>query len=170
MKKMKQNLTILIASFLLVGCGGSKTLERPSESVDESRQLAFWITQRVTLEDFKGCTYLPGWFGAYEYLDSRYQEVDGKAPEVHVTYVISGYPDCADDLAVTQIDITDPNIVVYGLTMNSSEEEITNTMSELGFSKTKDQTRWGKNNCYFEFSKKSIFIVAPSTNNSGIVY
>ncbi len=170
MKRIRQGLTMLISSFVLFGCGGSKFLERPSESVEESRQLAFWITQRVTGEDFKDCTYLPGWFGASGYLDSRYQAVDGEAPEVHVTYVISGYPDCADDLAVTQIDITDPNIVVYGLTMNSSEEEITSTMCELGFSKTDDQTRWKKNNCYFKFSEKSIFIVAPSTNNSGIVY
>ena len=81
MKKIAFTLFSLLA-FTLPSCGGngnSKYLDRP-----EDTNLEFWITQKVEWKDFeeKGCTFLPGWFGADEYLDSRYQAVeeDGGMP------------------------------------------------------------------------------------------
>ena len=44
-------------------------LKKPADT-----NLDFWITERAERQEFeeKGCTLLPGWFGAAEYLDHRY--------------------------------------------------------------------------------------------------
>ena len=44
-------------------------LKKPADT-----NLDFWITERAEHQEFeeKGCTLLPGWFGAAEYLDHRY--------------------------------------------------------------------------------------------------
>lgn len=125
----------------------------------------------------KGCTYLPGYFLASLYLDSRYEAItkDGEsstqiAPDIHVTYLISSYPDYSDGgLYVTNIEITDPTIHVYGLTITSSDEEITNTMESLGFLE-ETENRWNKNNCVFSFHDSGIIIGAAVTNKNGIVF
>ena len=124
-------------ALLFNACSSSKKdsdiyLNRPKDT-----NLEFWITQRVTFNDLedKGCTYLPGWMGADEYLDSRYEaDTSGEmavAPEIHVTYLVSGYPDTIDDRAITHIEITDPTITVYGLTINSTDNEITNRVASI---------------------------------------
>jgi hypothetical protein len=166
---------ISIIPLLLSGCSLNKFLKRPDDT-----NLEFWITESWSSEDFtnKGCTYLPGWFGAEEYLDSRYEpiktiEENGYerllVPEVHVTYLRAGYPDARDGWRITHIEITDPTIIVYGLSMNSSKEEIKNRMKELKF-KENEYGGYYKNNCTFSFSDEYIVINAPSTNNSHIVY
>ena len=166
---------ISIIPLLLSGCSLNKFLKRPDDT-----NLEFWITESCSSEDFrnKGCTYLPGWFGAEEYLDSRYEpiktiEENGyerlSVPEVHVTYLRAGYPDARDGWRITHIEITDPTIIVYGLSMNSSKEEIKNRMKELKF-KENEYGGYYKNNCTFSFSDEYIVINATSTNNSHIVY
>jgi len=173
---MKKSLiTLIIIPILLSGCATDKYLQRPKDT-----NLLFWITQRCSGEDFKqaGCSFIPGWFGAEEYLDYRYEllEVGDKysethhytIPPKHVTYVISGYPDALDGYAVTSIEITDPEITVYGLTMNSTNQEIENKMKQLQFVKKNDA--YFKNNCTFNFSSDFISIKAPSTNKHHIIY
>lgn len=148
-------------------------MERP-----EDTNLEFWITERVSdqMMEERGCTFLPGWFGASEWLDSRYEAATSEsmavAPEVSVTYLITGYPDLMDGSAITRIKISDPCINVYGLSMLSSEEEIINRMASIG---TLVDTYEGVytyrvGRCHFSFSKTGIGINAPTTNNSGIVY
>ena len=162
-----------------VSCGTNKSgnddiyLDRP-----EDTNLEFWITQKVEDQDFidKGCTYLPGWFGASEYLDSRYTaiEIDGQKtkPEIYVSYLMTGYPDTLDESTVTKIEITDPNINVYGLTMNSSEEDIRNRLTDTAKSITNEDGYVVVviKKCTFAFSSTNISISIPVTNNSGIVY
>ena len=173
MKKIALTLFSLLA-FTLPSCGGngnSKYLDRP-----EDTNLEFWITQKVSSEDLKanGCTYLPGWEGANEYLDSRYQPVKGEgnmstAPDVAVTYLLTGYPDILDDQTVTTIQITDPEIVVYGLTMSSTNQEIEKRMNQLNASK-------GNEGCYtlkkaaFYFSSNRITISVPVTNKRHVEF
>ena len=107
-------------------------LKKPADT-----NLDFWITERAERQEFeeKGCALLPGWFGAAKYLDHRYvAEESGDmavAPAVHVTYLLSGYPDAKDEWAVTRIHITDPEITVYGLTMNSTNTEIEDRMADI---------------------------------------
>lgn len=176
--------SIYIVSFLaalsLLSCNkasDSLYLKKPKDT-----NLEFWITERVTsidLED-KGCTYLPGWMGAEEYLDSRYtadtSESMAKAPEVHVTYLLTGYPDTLDDPAITHIEITDPLITVYGLTMESKDNQITSRLHDLADSfsyiTTTEECYLSVKiqNCSFSFMSTKIVIDVPVTNNSGIVY
>ena len=168
---------------LLLGACSSVTqnsdiyLDRP-----EDTNLEFWITQRVTFEDFeeKGCTYLPGWFGADEYLDSRYiADTSGDmavAPEIHVKYLVTGYPDTLDDRAITRIEITDPSITVYGLTISSTDNEIKNRIDNLtnsfSYVMAADECylNFTINNCSFSFMSKKIIINVPVTNNTGVIY
>lgn len=163
---------LICSLFSLSSCNESKFLDKPDET-----NLEFWITEEVKKDDFVKCTFLPGLFGGNIYLDSRYKAIisdDGSsmavAPEVHVIYTITAYPDYADGgTYVTGIDITDPKINVYGLTMTSSQENISKTMSNFGFT-SGENNRWSKNNCVFTFKKSEIIIVAKVTNDKGIIF
>ena len=182
MKKIKYIIGATIFVLLLVACSSNKKdsdiyLDRP-----EDTNLEFWITQKVSFEDLdnKGCTYLPGWMGAGEYLDSRYvADTSGEmavAPDIHVTYLVTGYPDLLDDNAITHIDITDPSITVYGLTINSTDNDIINRITGMtdsfSYVTTADECylKFTINNCSFSFMSNKIIIDVPVTNNSGIVY
>lgn len=126
----------------------------------------------------KNMTYLPTWFGAKEYLGSNYEgtRLDNggyDVPKEHVTYLFSGYPDAKDDYCCTNINITDPSVIVYGLSMESSFSSVCETMSNLGFYIDGKDTSFilaYKNNVTISFSKNGITLNAKSTNKSGIVY
>lgn len=157
---------------ILIGCSPeSKFLDKPDDT-----NLELWITENVTDTDLLHMTYLPGYFGASEYLDSRYSPIkreDGNdvAPDVHVTYLLTSYPDYSSGGSyVTSIDISDPQIYVYGLSMNSTDSQISNTMSELGFKKRNNYNSWYKNNCFFTFNSFNIHISSAITNNDNIVF
>lgn len=173
---MKKSGLLIGLALLLSACTPSEKviyIDRP-----EDTNLEFWITQRVNSIDLeeKGCTFLPGWFGASEYLDSRYAAIDDgsmlTAPEIHVTYLLTGYPDTLDERAITRIEITDPTITVYGLTLNSTYEEINKRMTGVADSiSTENQNTLFKiRNCSFTFTNERILIQVPVTNKSGIVY
>jgi len=158
MKKFKTLLLVLFSLSYLFGCGSSKYLEMPNDT-----NLEYWITQKVEATDFDNCTFLPGGFGCDKWLDSRYEainEPDGGthfAPDIHVTYIVSAYLDTSSKgNYVTRIEITDPEIYVYGLSMNSTSDVITSTMSNLGFVSNEGE-RWNKNNCTFTFSSTIIY-------------
>ncbi len=174
-------LSFIAITFVLSlnGCSANKVIyiERPDDT-----NLEFWITQRVSIKDLedKGCTYLPGWMGAEEYLDSRYKaDTSGdmaKAPEIHVTYLITGYPDTLDDRAITHIEITDPTITVYGLTLNSTESEIREKMNGVADSfsnmteNDENYLAFNVKNCSFSFMPEKIVISVPVTNKKGVQY
>ena len=160
---MKKRLIILpLLALSLTSCG--KYLSRP-----EDTNLEYWITERVTLEKAleQGCTNIGGMFGGSRFLGSNYQMIEdenGKhKPEIHVIYTITGYPDTTNQKAITEIDITDPNVTVYGLTMDSSKEEIAKRMKELNFKNIEDNS-YMKNNCTFRFNEKGINISAEVSN------
>ena len=98
------------------------------------------------------------------------------APAVHVTYLLSGYPDTKDEWAVTRIHITDPEITVYGLTMNSTNTEIEGRMANMTdkfhYSEVNDVLHISFNvgKCVFDFSSTDIDIAVPPTNKQGIIY
>lgn len=164
--------TFIFSLFSLCSCNESKFLDKPEET-----NLEFWITEKVDNNQFANCTFLPGLFGGDMYLDSRYEALiseDGGsmavAPEIHVVYTVTAYPDYSDNESyITKIDITDPNINVYGFTITSSQDDISKTMNKLGFS-SGDTNCWSKNNCMFSFDKSSIHISAKVSNNKGIVF
>ena len=170
----------LMAALMLTSCGNSDLyLKRPSNT-----NLEFWITQKVKdneLEE-KGCQYFNWRFGPGAFLDSKYSfvEVDGvqELPEAYVIYEALKYPDiCKGSRAITRIDITDPEITVYGLTINSTEKEISDVMLPLAKSISFVMTttdgcypRYSVKNCEFSFAPNKIIIQANTTNSCGIVY
>ena len=179
---MKKLLILPIVSIMLFGCSNSNnnatsksTLKRPNDT-----NLEYWITERVTTEQLEkdGCTFLPGWMGADEYLGSKYQlNEDGTIPDIHVTYLITGFPDLLDDPAITKISITDPEVTVYGLKIGAKDTDVFNRASRIEnatmgyatgieeccpFIKVQD--------CSFVFGTTSIEISVPVTNNQGIIY
>ena len=169
---------------LLLGCGSNSNTKSDPYLLNKPKDtnLEFWITERVTSEDLlkKGCTYLPGWMGAEEYLDSRYTaiEVEGMAaaPIIHVTYLLTGYPDLLDDPAITHIEITDPSITVYGLSIGATENQVTSRLSKLAdsysFVTTLDECylRVTIKDVSFNFMSDKIIIDVPVTNNDNIIY
>ncbi len=172
-----------VASFFavlgsLTGCGDSATrLTRP-----DNTDLAFWITQQTNSEEMeeRGCTYLPGWSGASQYLDPRYKAVEKEgmamAPDVHVTYLLTGYPDVLDDTSVTRIEITDPEIRVYGLTLHSVTDQIRHRMDGVAKSLSFRQINGESaavaliQNCTFIFSSSAITISAPVSNKQSVQF
>ena len=182
MKNIKFSLITSIFALLISGCTVKTQKETTYIDRPEDTNLEFWITQRVNLEDFdnKGCTFLPGWMGADEYLDSRYTADTSSgmatAPDIHVTYLVTGYPDTLDDRAVTNIEITDPNITVYGLTLSSTIEDIRERMTGVADSISsetvgdEEHLTFMIDNCSFVFMDTKITISVPVTNNSGVIY
>lgn len=181
MKNIGFRIFYIASSLLLGACVNTAPSNTSDFMMPENTDLEFWITQRVSLEEMaaKGCTYLPGWIGADEYLDSRYEALHNGsmaiAPDIHVTYLLTGYPDTLDDPAITRIEITDPSIKVYGLSMHSTEDEIRNKMNGIADAFVNDAEDEGRftftvRNCSFVFASESIMISVSVTNNSGIQY
>ena len=105
-------------------------------------------------------------------LDENEQQVD---PEHCVIYTVTSYPDYMNKAQhITRIEITDPEIELYGLSINSSKEDIKNVMEEQGF--TVIEGEYGitaeKGKFTFDFNKRSnsITIRVEVTNRSGIVF
>ena len=101
--------------------------------------LEFWIGQKVEREDFSNYQQKYGLSGGYEYygkgytptLDEYENQVD---PEHCVIYMIQSYPDVVSpNHYVTNILITDPEIELYGINVNSTVEEFKKAMKKKGF-------------------------------------
>ena len=94
-------------------------------------------------------------------------------PEHCVIYTVTNYPDYSSNSRhVTRIEITDPAVRVYGLSISSTAEEIKSIMTTEGFTVTESGTavRAERDNFRFTFSKDKITISAEVTNHLGIVY
>ena len=168
---MKKLIPILLSIILLLpSC--SPRLSEPEHDLE------FWIAEDVN--DFDFSSYQPkyGIMGGWEYygtgyvptLDENGQQID---PEHCVVYTVTNYPDYSTNSRhVTRIEITDPAVTVYGLSLSSSAEEIRATMTAEGFTVTESGTaiRAERDNFLFTFSKDKITIRAEVTNHFGIVY
>lgn len=120
-----------------VGCSG-KVPEKPDDTT-----LEFWITEDVSSVDFSEYIERVGVFGAYEYFGRGYSPTleDGEQilPQYYVIYTVGGYPDTSDAWNyITRIQITDPDVQVYGITCDTSLEKFDETMKELGYKISKN--------------------------------
>ena len=169
---MKRFLLLFLALCLPVisGCGAPAS--------EPTHDLEFWITESV--DDFDFSSYQPkyGIMGGYEYYGTGYVptlDEDGQQldPEHCVIYTVTNYPDySSNSLHITRIEITDPEVKVYGLSLSSTADEIRAVMSSEGFAVTGNDTaiRAEKGNIRFIFSRHSIMISAEVTNRLGIIY
>lgn len=100
------------------------------------------MTEKVTSEDFKDHYSVGGVFGAYQYFGKDYQpnEITEENSDIQskhcVIYTVTPYPDYSSDNGkfdtVTRIEITDPQVSVYGITCNSALQDFDKTFENLG--------------------------------------
>lgn len=173
---MKKITTLLICIFVLltlVGCSSNK-LEKPETNLE------FWIGENVDDVDFSKYQEKYGLMGGREYygtgyiptLDENGEQID---PEYYVIYTVSSYPDYSSKAQhITHIEITDPNVNVWGLTVNSTHEEVCNKLAELGefeFKELGGNTLVAKSGKYtLSFSTGKISMRIDITNRQGIVF
>jgi len=161
-----------------------------SGEMPKNTSLEFWITEDVKDRDWTGHDEIYGWMGAREFLGSGYKKNEdptgsNQHPEHYVSYVITAWPDYADGGEfVTDITVTDPDVTVYGLTIESTYEEFDAVFEPLGYelswSDGAIETRVAtKNGITFRLTRAvddnpnvvpMFRISAEVTNHEGIVY
>ena len=161
-----------------------------SGEMPKNTSLEFWITEDVKDRDWTGHDEIYGWMGAREFLGSGYKKNEdptgaNQHPDHYVSYVITAWPDYADGGEfVTDITVTDPDVTVYGLTIESTYEEFDAVFEPLGYelswSNGAIETRVAtKNGITFRLTRAvddnpnvvpQIRISAEVTNREGIVY
>ena len=162
--------SIILCFVLLPSCG--RHLNEPDHNLE------FWIAENVDDFDFSNHQPKYGIMGGWEYYGIGYaptlgedgQQID---PEHCVIYTVTNYPDYSSNSRhVTRIEITDPAVRVYGLSISSAVEEIKSIMTAEGFTVTESgaAVRAERDNFRFTFSKDKITISAEVTNHLGIVY
>ena len=139
--------------------------------------LEFWVVQRVKKGDFKDCSPKYGMFGGDQYYGSEYipEITEGNMqidPEYCVIYTVTAYPDYMfNNRYVTGIYITDPKIEIYGLTINSSKEDIIKTLKKKGFIiKEGNGVNAKRGKFTINFYNNSISIRAEISNIMGIQF
>jgi len=189
---MKKILALSTALVLFVFCfsGCSKNISNKPKDTN----LEFWITDDVSDFDFTNYYSIPGWFGACEYYGCEYEPLDFDAenlpiePEHCVKYKVTSYPDYSSKAQhITSIVITDPTITFFGITLESADDEIKNTMTKNGYTyiPVEEFCLSGKNtfnrsyvdclyfkqgNITFVFYENEIRIQAEITNKFGIQF
>ena len=178
---MKKIICVFLAVFMLacpfMGC--ARYERKPSDT-----NLEFWITENVKGYDFSEYHYIPGW-GCEGYYGKDYAPItdppegESSEPEYYVKYTISAYPDHSSyGWRITSIEITDPEITFYGISMESSEEEIISAMKKHGYTRIVDEDddsgirrlEFEKGNIFFRFNDSEIYIRADVTNRFGIMF
>lgn len=173
-------LTLAVVALLccLVGCN--------QDDIDDFSQppsnLEFWIAENVDDVDFSNYQIKYGMMGGTEYygtgyaptIDENGQQVD---PEHCVLFTVTSYPDYSSKSQhITYISITDPSIEVFGLTINSTQEEIRYTLEETcGYDFTVEELGGNtlvarKGDYTFSFSPTKITIRVNVTNKQGIIF
>ena len=127
-------LVLLLLSNALVfsSCGSDVKIAKP-----ENTNLEYWLWEKLNTDE---CTEL--YYGEEGvltgYLPNVYEAVNKPngfltAPQNAVVYWLTRYP--YTDLGVMrimEIEITDPNVYVWGLNINSTREDILNAMNKAG--------------------------------------
>ena len=130
-------LLLCTLTLMLSSCGGEK-IEKP-----EDTNLEYWLLDRPNKKEWTELSN-SHWLDDRYYLASRYEPIIDEngnlsKPTKHVLYVVGDYP--LDDLGVkriTAIYITDPDVYVWGLTINSSRDEVKSILNKNGFIKHQD--------------------------------
>ena len=171
---MKKAYLIIFAVLLLfTSCGTNMT--KPDDT-----DLEFWITENVENVDFSGYEVRYGLMGGREYYGSGYvptvdENGEQKDPDQCVIYTVTSYPDYSSGKShITRIFISDPSVKVYGLTFNSSNDDIKTKMESSGFKLKQYENSYGlnyvKGKISIHFTEKSISIKAEVTNIFGIQF
>lgn len=174
---MKKILKIIVPLIALIGLSSCDLFTYYLPKPDDTN-LELWITEKITSDKLENLTLVPGMFGGDVYLGSAYSiKEDGMLsplPQIYVAYHITGYPDTtSQDKAVTRIEITDPEITFYGITLNSETKQIETAMKNEKFDVSYNEQGYlnaSKKSVNFVFYKNSIRITATVTNSQNVQY
>ena len=140
---MKKLFICIISATAAVAIFSACTAQSFVPERDENSALEFWLTDDVLQVDLSGYEFVPGWFGAEEFYNAElYPTVtneDGEpaAPEICVKYLITAYPDYADGGSfITHIEITDPEVEIYGVNCQSTLEQFDSVFTQKGYTVT----------------------------------
>lgn len=109
------------------------------EALKTETDLEFFILDDVSSADLSDFQEIYGGFGARQYAPKRYGiasegSIPQEIPEHRVLFTVSAWPDYADGgKFVTDINITDPKVRVFGLTTESTAEEFLRKCTSLGY-------------------------------------
>lgn len=185
MKKVFALVFLLIFLFSSYACTDDQLPndENSQSSMEELPRpitnLEFWIAQNVDNVDFSKYQQQYGWMGATAYYGTGYVptvDADGQQidPEQCVIYIITSYPDYSNiEQHVTHIDITDPEIEFYGISLKSSFEEFELKIQSQGFEiiRSGENSRTARKGKYsVSFTKEHIQIRVDVENKEGIVF
>ncbi len=170
MKKLVCLLLVTLLMMSICGCSNSNSVvEKPNTNLE------FWITESVDGIDFSEYDEKIGLIGGKQYYGKGYNIDDSNIffAKEYVLYTVSAYPDYSSETKhITSIEITDPSVHIYGLTRNSSAEDVVRIMKENGYKFIGDATdiTYKKDKVTITFSDKGIFLNVKTTNIWGIVY
>ena len=168
MKKLLAFLAGLLCTMLvlLCGCSSNEIPERPADT-----NLEFWIAEDVTGHKWDKNCVLAG-CGFVNYYDRvvTIGEHGEMIPEHYVEYSLGVLSQCSRDVVyITRIKVTDPAIVMYGLTINSSYEEFDNVFQKMGYEITERKEDGNhiakKGNYSFRFVWKAAIFIEEEANN-----
>ena len=142
--------------------------------------LEFWIAENVEGVDFSAYQEKHGLMGGRAYYGRGYAPLTGPNgeqldPEHYVLYTVTSYPDYAGSRQhVTRIDITDPAVELYGVTLHSSAKEIDAAMKQHGFRQETQPNAVGqlysKGKFSLRFADDAIHISVKVSNLLGIQF
>ena len=185
MKKIVAFVFSLVLVFSLCACSDRREqeandLQASTTTIEKPiTDLEFWIAENVDAVDFSRYQVKYGMMGGTEYygtgyiptLDENGEQVD---PDHCVIYTVTSYPDYSNkEQHVTGIYITDPNIKVYGITLNSSFEEFERCIAEQGFEITSSNEYHrtaSKGKYSISITKEYIMIRVEVENSKGIIF
>jgi hypothetical protein len=191
---MKMNI-IKSASFLLVvfsillslfACGDSsnETIENKEDEVERLEitdwSLDFWLLDKFDKEYFEGRNSSNPYVGGSAYLDDAYEfTVNEKGqkvnPEHYVEYVFGAYPDVSSRTrGIIRINVTDPDVVMFGVTLKTEMIPAINSLIRNGFTITHVSDGGVRAKCgsyYLNFYfNDEIQLYIIQTNKNGIVF
>ena len=106
-------------------------IKLPTKKAGGETTLEFWIGEKIVERDYENHEKLyNGFLGEGYKLNS---DNPNELPEFYVRYVLERYPEVfSKTKGVTKIEITDPNVKVYGLTTTSSLDDFEEVFEKLG--------------------------------------
>ena len=158
--KFQTNKTKLIALLLLLctltlifsSCARDK-IDKP-----EDTNLEYWLLDKPNKKEWTELSN-SHWLDDNHYLAKGYDPIidengNRSAPEQSVIYTVSRYPLIYLGIKkITHIKITDPSVYVWGLTVNSTREEVEKVMTGLGFTPSMNNNEiYATNNGNYSFT------------------
>lgn len=106
--------------------------ELPTKNAGGETTLDFWIGEKVSESDYEGYTTVYDGFLGKGYAEDVLSSASVRT-EKYVHYTVRNYPKVdSKTMGIVQIEFTDPEVKVYGLTTESSLEEFAEVFEALG--------------------------------------